>query len=42
MNKKLYAQPQIDIIEVRRADIICTSTTTFGINDGEGFNEYTW
>jgi len=42
MNKKFYEQPQINIVEVKRADIICTSTTTFGINDGEGFDEYTW
>lgn len=36
MKKKTYQQPQIKIIEVKAADIICTSgASTFSIeNDG--------
>lgn len=36
--KKLYAKPQINVVEIKSADIICTSSQeTFGIREGEGF-----
>lgn len=33
MKKKTYQQPQIEIIEVKAADIICTSTEILSQDD---------
>lgn len=43
MKKKTYQQPKMEVVQLDQADIICTSTqSTFGIKDGEGFEEADW
>ncbi len=40
MKKKTYEQPQIRIIEVKAADIICTSGVPLNYDNGVEFEEY--
>ncbi len=43
MKKKTYQQPEMEVVELDQADIICTSTqSTFGIKDGEGYTPEEW
>ena len=46
MKKKNYEKPQVEIIEVKQTEIICTSTQTdenyFGIQSGTGYTEEGW
>lgn len=44
MKKKTYKQPDMKVVELDDADIICTSTPTNGlrIKDDEGFDVEDW
>ncbi len=44
MKKKTYKQPQVKFIEVKEADIICTSpdTSAFSIGDDNKYEEADW
>ena len=36
--KKLYAKPQINVVEIKSADIICTSGEAPDYGEGDGLN----
>ena len=44
MKKKFYQQPEMKVVELNQADIICTSTQTdaFAIQSGTGYEEEGW